>query len=66
MIYIEQFQTLTSIPEKLNSGDKLMTLTDEGLSVKNTKTGKEILYQRGCAPLRRISKSHLPMVCLIQ
>jgi len=41
MIYIEQFQTLTSIPEKLNSGDKLMTLTDEGLSVKNTKTGKE-------------------------
>ena len=41
MIYIEQYQTLTSIPEKLNSGDKLMTLTDEGLSVKNTKTGKE-------------------------
>ena len=23
MIYIEQYQTLTSIPEKLNSGDKL-------------------------------------------
>jgi hypothetical protein len=41
MIYIEQYQTLTSIPEKLNSGDKLMTLTEEGLSVKNTKTGKE-------------------------
>lgn len=41
MIYIEQYQTLTSIPETLNSGDKLMTLTDEGLSVKNTKTGKE-------------------------
>ena len=31
MIYIEQYQTLTSIPEKLNSGDKLMTLTEEGL-----------------------------------